>query len=562
MWYREILAYREIADPKGERTVHQTKEMYARPTFIFDDPDSSGSAQGLGTATQAFGPGHYTSQNPYVSSGYAKTLPKRRNERLPKGTRILNYDRLLPNEVVSIIDACNKKYGTNYSSDQFLKITERIDPDDIRLFSSQKKIIGQNMHTMARFLKDEALLKLNPILISLGYDAFEYTPFENFKIPDNLLPKKKENESYEDYEKLYNEEVEKIKSKKNILVINRAVITKPRLFQKVRLRPDSVTPEEMQEYKDEIKTTQAEYYKQLVETDANITINFVDAPFLLEAGFDPKKLFDKLDIESFASEQFDYKFIMLKKIYKYYSSEIVPKIFSPKEIYDNKKSFQELYGFKNDKTNEIGKAANTYLEYIKPHERWLNRYFILSEASDILNSYVIKPNITLSEAINGLLSQPKHDYSISQRSYKTEGLNRKALKLIDEASGEELYSIINNVKDLNNKLPQIYASMWIKLEQSFPEIFARFYQKQTEDTKVAYKIKIIKTAGKTKYYSFNGKLKPLKEHLQDIFPNANSVDIFYMADRVRRRAINDDDVSRVLLEAALGDIFPSQQDKR
>jgi hypothetical protein len=35
-----------------------------------------------------------------------------------------------------------------------------------------------------------------------------------------------------------------------------------------------------------------------------------------------------------------------------------------------------------------------------------------------------------------------------------------------------------------------------------------------------------------------------------------------MADRVRRRAINDDDVSRVLLEAALGDIFPSQQDKK
>jgi hypothetical protein len=562
MWYREILAAREIVDPKGERTVHQTKEMYARPTFIFDDPDASGSAQGLGTATQAFGPGHYTSQNPIVSGGYAKSLPKRRNERLPKGTRILNYDRLLPDEVVSIIDAWNKKYDTNYNSDQFLKITERIDPDDIRLFSSQKKIIGQNMHTMARFLNDEPLLKLNPILVSLGYDAFEYTPFENFKIPDNLLPKKKENESNEDYKKRYNEEVEKIKSKKNILVINRAVLTKPRLFQKVRLRPDTVTPEEMQEYKDEIKTTQAEYYKQLVETGANITMNFVDAPFLLEAGLDPKKLFDNLDIESFASEQFNYKFSMFKKIYKYYSSEIIPKIFSPKEIYENKKSFQELYGVKNDKTNEIGKATNTYLDYIKPHERWLNRYFILSEAGDILNSYVIKPNITLSEAINGLLSQPKHDYSISQRSYKTESLNRKTLKLIDEASGEELYSIINNVKDLNNKLPQIYAMMWIKLEQSFPEIFSRFYQKQTEDTKVAYKIKIIKTAGKIKKYFYDGESKPLRDHLQSIFKKANSVDIYYMVDTLRRKAKNDDDISRLLLEADLGNILPGYQNKR
>lgn len=71
-----------------------------------------------------------------------------------------------------------------------------------------------------------------------------------------------------------------------------------------------------------------------------------------------------------------------------------------------------------------------------------------------------------------------------------------------------------------------------------------------------------KESGKVKYYFYNGQLKPLKEHLQDIFPKANSVDIFYMADRVKRRATSDDDVSRVLLDADLGDIFPSYQDKR
>ena len=69
-------------------------------------------------------------------------------------------------------------------------------------------------------------------------------------------------------------------------------------------------------------------------------------------------------------------------------------------------------------------------------------------------------------------------------------------------------------------------------------------------------------SGKVKYYFYNGQLKPLKEHLQDILPKANSVDIFYMADRVKRRATSDDDVSRVLLDADLGDIFPSYQDKR
>ena len=41
-------------------------------------------------------------------------------------------------------------------------------------------------------------------------------------------------------------------------------------------------------------------------------------------------------------------------------------------------------------------------------------------------------------------------------------------------------------------------------------------------------------SGKVKYYFFNGESKPLKDHLQDIFPYANSVDIFYMADRVRK----------------------------
>ena len=69
-------------------------------------------------------------------------------------------------------------------------------------------------------------------------------------------------------------------------------------------------------------------------------------------------------------------------------------------------------------------------------------------------------------------------------------------------------------------------------------------------------------SGKVKYYFFNGESKPLKDHLQDIFPGANSVDIFYMADRVRKLAMNDDDVSNVLYEAARGTLFPRHEDKR
>jgi len=69
-------------------------------------------------------------------------------------------------------------------------------------------------------------------------------------------------------------------------------------------------------------------------------------------------------------------------------------------------------------------------------------------------------------------------------------------------------------------------------------------------------------SGKVKYYFFNGESKPLKDHLQDIFPGANSVDIYYMADRVRKIAMNDEDVSRVLYEAAVGHLFPRYENKR
>ena len=36
MWYREILAYREVTDKDGERTIHQTGAQYEKPLFIFD----------------------------------------------------------------------------------------------------------------------------------------------------------------------------------------------------------------------------------------------------------------------------------------------------------------------------------------------------------------------------------------------------------------------------------------------------------------------------------------------------------------------------------------------
>jgi len=69
-------------------------------------------------------------------------------------------------------------------------------------------------------------------------------------------------------------------------------------------------------------------------------------------------------------------------------------------------------------------------------------------------------------------------------------------------------------------------------------------------------------SGTIKYYYFDGESKPLRDHLQDIFPYANSVDIFYMMDRLRRKAMSDDQVPNLLYEAAMGRLFPRFEDKR
>jgi hypothetical protein len=61
-------------------------------------------------------------------------------------------------------------------------------------------------------------------------------------------------------------------------------------------------------------------------------------------------------------------------------------------------------------------------------------------------------------------------------------------------------------------------------------------------------------------YNFNGKEKSLKAHLEDIFPLANSVDLFYMVGRVRRRAKSlDVSVTDVLYDVAVNGIFKDQE---
>jgi hypothetical protein len=109
MRYKIKIAYREVTEPEGERTIHQTSSQYDKPIFMYDNNDES-NARGVGLGSQVFGPGHYTSQNPVVSRGYKSFLPIRREEVMPRGTRIFDYDNPTNEELLAVINAYKSKY--------------------------------------------------------------------------------------------------------------------------------------------------------------------------------------------------------------------------------------------------------------------------------------------------------------------------------------------------------------------------------------------------------------------------------------------------------------------
>ena len=67
-------------------------------------------------------------------------------------------------------------------------------------------------------------------------------------------------------------------------------------------------------------------------------------------------------------------------------------------------------------------------------------------------------------------------------------------------------------------------------------------------------------SGVTILYSFNDKEKSLREHLEDLFPNVNSVDIFYLMNKVRGRAKKlGVSVESVLYDIAVNDLFRDEK---
>ena len=237
MWYRKILAYREIIDPRGEKSIHKHKIEggYHSPMFVMKPGDTDISEM-LGTGSKVFGPGHYTSQNKVVAYGY--NYPFTREEKFPMGTRILDYDKIDNVHGKKIVDALNQKYNKDIVID----------------FPIDMQTLG--------FKLGLELNEIYPILVELGYDAIEYNPGRNFTLdsvveglkgdPNFIDPRRRKVKDKSSLPpvvkpKSFNRRIKKLKQQfnnKNVLVINANILTNPRLFQKERFRPETLTEEE------------------------------------------------------------------------------------------------------------------------------------------------------------------------------------------------------------------------------------------------------------------------------------------------------------------------------
>ena len=217
MWYRILVAYRQLEE--DEHVFHKTPHQYKEsPKFVMDlnsGKDKDPSSQ-LGAGSKTYGPGHYTTKNKFVGEIY--DFAYTRKERLPKGTRILNHDSTPREHLVKINNAVKKFFGDNYalSEENLNKI-----PASLNNYILATNIPRENMF---------------PLLVYIGYDVIEIDPF----ILQNSDIEKLQNESDEQF-KL---RVQRMMKDKNFIIINAAILTNRKLFQKSRFAKDKMTSEE------------------------------------------------------------------------------------------------------------------------------------------------------------------------------------------------------------------------------------------------------------------------------------------------------------------------------
>jgi len=474
MWYREILAYREVTDPKGERTVHQTDSNYERPAFVMDDNyNLSYQAQELGNGYITQGPGYYTSQNPAEIHHYSNQFPISREIRIPKGARILDYENPTDEDLRLIIDAWNKKYNTNYQYDSSIKSF-----DDLLHVISDSDISREHFKGRFRVFKNNipnnTINRLYPLLIEMGFDAIDYidpsgrrgetSNYEKFQETSGMSSRTKKKKN-------------KLLDKKNILIINRAMITMPDLFQKARFRPETLTEEEKNKLEDEQQTTAPEFTKILMESNARIKPSLKEISEALKVGADPQKVLDYIKKIEHHLYTFEHKINFLREIKKYYNENIIFEIFTNQQIEENKQLIRSIIG-----DYGRGKAVGLAGNYQEAIEKLLKRF----EQKYLIDGYA-NPNLNLEQSILALKEYGKIQklMEFNAKGYRNVPeinipLARHFQSLVDQiTSFEIIFELVNDMELRANLTKEAIMAMINKQEQL-----------KNQTAKVAYKLRM------------------------------------------------------------------------
>lgn len=277
MWYRILVAYRQLE--KDEHVFHKTPHQYKEsPKFVMDlhaGKDKDPSSQ-LGAGSKTYGPGHYTSKNKFVGEIY--DFAYTRKERLPRGTRILNHDNTPREQLVKINNAVRKFFGEDFalSEEKLNKI-----PASLNNYILATNIPRENMF---------------PLLVYIGYDVIEIDPF----MVQHSDIERLENESDDEFKK----RVQNMMKDKNYIIINAAILTNRRLFQKARFAKDSMTPEEKKSLFKSMFLSNMDMTSFLVNKDLfKGKLDILDAMRLLEKNVPFEKIKKYLDDESINTEQ-------------------------------------------------------------------------------------------------------------------------------------------------------------------------------------------------------------------------------------------------------------------
>jgi len=474
MWYREILAYREVTDPKGERTVHQTDSNYERPTFVMDDNyNLSYQSEDLGNGYITQGPGYYTSQNPAEIHHYSNRFPISREVRIPKGARILDYENPTEEDMRSIIDAWNKKYNTNYQYDSSLKSFDDL-MYVISNFDESREDFKRRFRVFKNNIPNNTINRLYPLLIEMGFDAIDYI---------DASGRRGETSNYEEFQETSGmssrtkDKKNKLLDKKNILIINRAMITMPDLFQKARFRPETLTEEEKNKLKDEQQTTAPEFTKILMESNARIKPRLKEISEALKVGADPQKVLDYIKKIEHHLYKFEDKINFLREIKKYYNENIIFEIFTNQQIEENKQLIRSIIG-----DYGRGKAVGLAGNYQEAIEKLLKRF----EQKYLIDGYA-NPNLNLEQSILALKEYGKIQklMEFNAKGYRNVPeinipLARHFQSLVDQiTSFEVIFELVNDMELRANLTKEAIMAMINKQEQL-----------RNQTAKVAYKLRV------------------------------------------------------------------------